>query len=327
VRQAREHPMIWEIPIIVLSSREDPELKARAFAEGANDYLVKLPDKRELVARIRHHSRSYINQIERDEAFRHLRESQVELASANIELAQARDMAEAGSRSKSEFVSTVSHELRTPLTAIAGALGLIVGGAAGEVPAAMRPMLEIAHRNSLRLAHLIDDLLDMEKLAAGKLRIELKPHPLMPLIEQALTATQEYGKRLNVAFCITERVDALVVNVDGDRLHQVLANFLSNAAKFSPSGGQVEVAVRREGERVRVSVIDHGPGIAEEFRGRIFQKFSQADSSNTRQKGGTGLGLAISKELIERMHGTIGFDSEPGKGSCFFFELPVSGLD
>jgi signal transduction histidine kinase len=107
------------------------------------------------------------------------------------------------------------------------------------------------------------------------------------------------------------------------RLQQVLTNFLSNAAKFSPASGQVEVAIKNANDTVRIEITDHGPGIPAEFHSRIFQKFSQADSSDTRQKGGTGLGLAISKEIIERMNGKIGFDSVEGQGACFHFELPV----
>ena len=224
---------------------------------------------------------------------------------------------------KSEFVSTVSHELRTPLTSIGGSLGLMVGGALGEVPAQMKAMLVIAHKNSMRLSHLIDDLLDMEKLVAGKFRFDLEALPLMPLIEQSLEATRAYGENLKVSFWISEREDQIQVQVDGNRLQQVMANFLSNAAKFSPPGGQVQIQVSLHGDSVRVAVIDYGPGIAPEFHHRIFQKFSQADSSDTRQKGGTGLGLAITKELIERMQGTVGFCTEVGKGSTFYFELPA----
>ena len=224
---------------------------------------------------------------------------------------------------KAEFVSTVSHELRTPLTSIAGSLGLIMGGVLGDVPAAMQPMLAIAHKNSLRLSHLINDLLDMEKLVAGKIYFDLQAHPLMALIEQAVESTRAYGEQFNVAFQITERADDVRVRVDADRLHQVLANFLSNAAKFSPAGARVLIGAKAMGNVVRVSVTDQGPGIPDEFRARIFQKFSQADSSDTRQKGGTGLGLAITKELIERMNGVVGFSSESGQGTCFHFELPL----
>ncbi len=224
---------------------------------------------------------------------------------------------------KVEFVSTVSHELRTPLTSISGSLGLVVSGVLGEMPEQAKLMLDIAYKNSKRLALLINDLLDMEKLAAGKMQLDLQPQPLMPLIEQTLEAVCAYGEQYQVNFKLTERADNIQVRVDSGRLQQVLTNFLSNAAKFSPSGAEVEVAVRLRKNTVQVDVVDQGSGIPKEFRSRIFQKFSQADSSDTRQKGGTGLGLAISKELIESMSGLIGFESKEGQGSRFYFVLPV----
>lgn len=224
---------------------------------------------------------------------------------------------------KSEFVSTVSHELRTPLTAISGSLGLITGGALGEIPAQARQMIELAHKNSLRLTTLINDLLDMEKLVAGRMHFDMKIQALMPLLEQNIQSIQSYAEQYQVRFELLSRTDDILVRVDGIRLQQVFSNFLSNAAKFSPPQGQVEISVRQISNFVRVEITDHGPGIPAEFRNRIFQKFSQADSSDTRKKGGTGLGLAISKELIERMNGRIGFDSVEGQGACFYFELPI----
>lgn len=223
---------------------------------------------------------------------------------------------------KHEFVSVVSHELRTPLTSIAGALGLVAGGAVGEVPASMRQMLTIAHQNSLRLGRLIDDLLDMDKLIAGKMPLQMRTQPLAPLLEDALRSNQSYAEQYAVRF---ERgaLPTLSVAVDENRMHQVLANLLSNAAKFSPAGEIVMLIAERRGDWVRVSITDNGPGICEAFQMRIFEKFSQADSSDTRQKGGTGLGLAISKELVERMNGRMGFDTEAGLGTCFWFELPA----
>lgn len=226
-------------------------------------------------------------------------------------------------RMKSEFVSTVSHELRTPLTAITGSLGLITGGVFGEMPAKVNAMIALAHKNSLRLIHLINDLLDMEKLVAGKMNFDMKSHALMPLLESTIDAIRPYGEGYQVRFVLSARADQARVVVDDLRLQQVLNNFLANAAKFSPEGGQVEVAAHQLAGRVRVEVKDRGPGISAQFRSRIFQKFSQADSSDARQKGGTGLGLAISMEIIERMNGVIGFESEERRGSCFYFELPL----
>tara|TARA_R110000868_G_scaffold63100_3_gene190202 strand:- start:2682 stop:7163 length:4482 start_codon:yes stop_codon:yes gene_type:complete len=224
-------------------------------------------------------------------------------------------------RMKSEFVSTVSHELRTPLTAIAGSLGLINGGALGEVPAAIQQMLQIAQDNSGRLNLLINDLLDMDKLVAGKMLFALHDEALQPLLEQAIEENQPYASRYQVQLKLQGPATDARVRVDKLRLAQVLANLLSNAAKFSPRGQSVEVRVQQHDAGVRISVTDHGPGVPENFQARIFSKFSQADATDTRQKGGTGLGLAISKEIIERMGGQIGFDSTVGKGATFWLEL------
>lgn len=226
-------------------------------------------------------------------------------------------------RMKNEFVATVSHELRTPLTSISGALGLVNGGAFGEVPQAMRQMLEIAHRNSLRLGHLINDLLDMEKIAAGKMSFDMREQSLRRLLEEALAANQAFAAQLGVICVLRDALD-VPVWVDASRLQQVLGNYLSNAIKYTPEGGEVSLHCSlADATRVRISVTDQGPGIAPEFRSRVFEKFAQADASDSRQKGGTGLGLAITKEFIERMGGTVGFDTTIGRGTTFWCELPI----
>jgi PAS domain S-box-containing protein len=227
-------------------------------------------------------------------------------------------------RMKNEFVSTVSHELRTPLTSIAGALGLLAGGALGTLPPQGKAMIEIALKNSHRLTHLINDLLDMEKIAAGKLEFTMQDHALMPLVEQALEANKAYAQQYQVTLALAGRLDDKKIYVDAQRFMQIMSNFLSNACKFSPPGSRVTVRVLALSEGcTRVEVQDQGPGIPEDFRARLFQKFSQADSSDTRQKGGTGLGLAITKELAERMGGRVGLDANTTEGALFYIEFPL----
>ncbi|MDP2033125.1 MAG: ATP-binding protein [Polaromonas sp.] len=226
-------------------------------------------------------------------------------------------------RIKSEFVSTVSHELRTPLTSIRGSLGLIAGGVGGPLPDAVKKLVEIAKNNCERLIRLINDILDIEKIESGKMQLELRETALKPLLEQALAANEGFGAAKNLSLRLDCPDESLQVLADSDRLTQVVTNLLSNAMKFSPPNETVEVHVSQAGMGVRVEVRDRGPGIPEAFRKRIFQKFSQADSSDTRQVAGTGLGLSISRAIVERLGGQIGFESEAGAGTTFFFELPL----
>ena len=225
-------------------------------------------------------------------------------------------------RMKTEFISTVSHELRSPLTSIRGSLGLIAGGVAGVLPDAAKSLVDIAKNNCERLIRLINDILDSEKIESGKVRLDLQAINIGQLVEQAVTANEGFASQHGVTIQVQAPNEALQAKIDSDRVIQVLTNLLSNAVKFSPPEGRVQVRVLRAAQRVRVEVLDCGPGIAQDFQSRIFQKFSQADSSDSRQKGGTGLGLNISKALVEKMGGEIGFTSVINAGSTFFFEFP-----
>lgn len=225
---------------------------------------------------------------------------------------------------KNEFVSAVSHELRTPLTSISGALTLVAKGVLGDAPAPMKNMLDIAYKNTQRLMLLINDLLDMEKLLAGKMLFDLSVQLALPIIETSVETLKTYAAHSDVQFVVQNHAGDAMIKVDSMRLQQVVANFLSNAIKFSPPHSSVTVLLTRHKDAVRIAVVDQGPGISDEFRARIFQKFSQADASDSRQRGGTGLGLAISRELVERMNGNIGFESTLGKGATFYAQFPLA---
>lgn len=228
---------------------------------------------------------------------------------------------------KNEFVSVVSHELRTPLTSIMGSLKLLESGQLQQNPASSEKILQIAVQNSERLARLINDLLDMDKLIAGKIEFELKECDLLPLIEKTLESFRPYALQHQVSYKLLAPDESLFVRVDTLRLQQVITNLLSNAAKFSPPNSEIIIAVTSEPQQVRIQIQDQGEGIAEEDQQKLFKKFSQIDSSSTRHKGGSGLGLAISKELIERMGGHIGVNSSLGAGSCFYVTLPRSNTE
>lgn len=227
---------------------------------------------------------------------------------------------------KTEFISTVSHELRTPLTAIRGALGMLVGGVAGEIGDSARPLLDIAHKNSERLVRLINDILDIEKLEAGRLPFHFTRSDAQELVKQAQVDLKPYADEYGVRL-VLDSPDASTqfdVNLDPDRFAQVMANLLSNAIKHSPVGGTVSVALRSDGNSLEIAVQDQGQGIPDDFRSRIFERFAQADSSDARKRGGTGLGLAITRSLVQQMHGRIGFDSQEGQGTRFWIRLPLA---
>ncbi len=238
-----------------------------------------------------------------------------ELAEANRELL-------ALERMKSEFVGMVSHELRTPLTSILGALGLVCGGAAGELSPRARTLMQIARTNGERLARLVGDLLDMEKLQSGAMEFRFQTVELWPVVERAMIANTAYASQLGVRFVAEGDGFPASIHADPERLEQVVTNLLSNAAKFSPPAEVVHVSMTRQGSRLRVEITDRGPGIPAEFVPRIFQRFAQSGSPDTRGKGGTGLGLNISKLIVERLGGTIGFTAASPKGTTFYFELP-----
>ncbi len=222
---------------------------------------------------------------------------------------------------KDEFISNVSHELRTPLTAIRGSLGLVAGEAVGRMPEEARALVEMACRGCDRLERIVNDILDVEKIEAGQMEFHWQVLPLGPLLEQAVKWSEGFGDRYGVSYLVEAGAPGASVRVDPDRLTAVITNLLSNATKFSPRGGTVTLRPERRGDRIRISVQDHGPGIPEEFQPRVFEKFAQAETANDMETAGTGLGLSIARAIVLRLGGEIGFESDRN-GTTFWFDLP-----
>lgn len=232
------------------------------------------------------------------------------------------DALERMERMKSEFVSTVSHELRTPLASIRGSLGLIAGGIVGEISADAQELVDISLANCERLSRLVNEILDFARIEQGEFTVRNELLSMTELVQSTIERNRGYAIQHDVELCST--IDGeMFIHGDRDRVEQVLTNLISNAIKFSSARDRVSVrALRLEGS-VRIEVYDNGPGVPMAFRGRLFQPFSQADSSDSRRHNGTGLGLSISREIIHRMGGQIGFEPLEPMGSCFYFELPA----
>ena len=227
-------------------------------------------------------------------------------------------------RLKNEFVSIISHELRTPLTSIRGSLGLVVGTMSKDLPDKAKRLLDIAHKNCERLTVLINDILDIDKIASGKMRFDMKKENLLGMLENAVEVNQPYAEKYGVDIRLSPVDERLEIKVDAERFAQVLANLLSNAAKFSDQSDYVTLDAGLNGDRIRITVEDKGQGIPQEFQSQIFGKFLQSDSSSTRVKGGSGLGLHITKQIVEKMGGEIGFTTEEGKGTRFWVEFAMA---
>ena len=225
-------------------------------------------------------------------------------------------------RMKDEFIATVSHELRTPLTSIMGSLALVAGGAAGTLPEPAARLINIANANSQRLACIINEILDIEKLESGKMAVDVKPIDVRALIEGEIAAIEGFAQRYGVRIRFDRGIADGMVQADANRLAQVVNNLLSNAVKYSPRGTEVVVGIENRDGMVRISVRDHGRGIPEEFKDRIFEKFVQVETNDARQRGGVGLGLSIVKEIVERLGGEVGFEPALSGGTIFYVTLP-----
>ena len=234
-------------------------------------------------------------------------------------------------RLKDEFIATVSHELRTPLTAIRGSLGLLGGGVLGELAPGAQNLVKVSVSNVDRLTRLVNDILDLERIGSGQLRLSLEKIAFDDAAQSAVEANRPYAREFGVVIEFQPGAPGAIVRADADRLAQITTNLLSNAVKFSPREGRVTVKTRRRrdewGAWLRLEIEDRGPGIPIEFQKRIFGKFAQADGSNTRTAQGTGLGLSIARALTEKLGGRIGFETAQGQGTTFWCEWPEPPRD
>jgi signal transduction histidine kinase len=276
------------IPLVVLTGLDDEDFAAQALRDGAQDYLIK-------------------NEIEPRGLMRALR------------YAYERNRLE---QMKEDFVATVSHELRTPLTSISGSLALLMNNAAGNLPGPVARLLTIAHTNCQRLVRLINDILDMEKIESGKVVFAVKRIDVRALVEQAIDANRGFAQGYGVHVKLEPSSRACEIAGDADWMAQVVTNLLANAIKFSERGQEVVIAIEKRTSTIRLSVRDHGSGMPENFKSRVFEKFAQADNSDSRQKGGTGLGLSIVKQIVTRLGGEVSFEDAPGGGTVFYADLP-----
>ena len=288
------------------------------------EYSTTVPQRIEELRKVGH-SISEVAQVRRDGII-----IQTELSSRIIDykgesvvLSIARDITERKQveRLKDQFVSTVSHELRTPLTAIRASIGLLASGASGTLPEKGQRMLEIAVTNTDRLVRLINDILDSERLASGKTPMEKKQCSAAQLVTQAADVMKPMAEKAGISLSVQSQ--NAVLWADPDRIAQALTNLIGNAIKFSPKGGRIWVTAELKENQMLFKVQDEGRGIPPDKLGLLFERFQQIDASDAREKGGTGLGLSISRSIVEQHNGRIWVESTVGKGSTFFFTLPL----
>jgi len=317
VEQFRANPATAQTPIIVLSTKEDPATKSRAFAVGANDYMVKIPDREELIARIRYHSRAYVNQLQRDIAFRALHESQRRLLQSNTALT-------ALNKQLNEFVGMAAHDLRNPLGVVFNFSKFLLRDNAEQYSPQQLKFLKTIHSSADFMLRLVNDLLDVSKIEAGELSLNTAPTDVVALVEANVTLNQILASEKGMQIVVNADPDMPLVPIDAHRIEQVVTNLLTNAIKYSHPNTSVTVTIRARSHEIVLSVTDSGQGIPREELDRLFRPFGVTSVRATNGEKSTGLGLMIAKKVVDAHHGRIWVESVVGQGSTFSIALPTT---
>lgn len=308
LKQYREHPATKNTPVIVLSTKEEPKIKALAFEQGANDYLVKLPDRVELVARIRFQSQFFLNQIQRDEAYAVLHTLNQRLAEADAQ--------------KNRFLGMAAHDLRNPLAVCRGFAEMLREGLCGPLNAEQLDLINTMHASSCAMLKLVNELLDVAVIESGELKLELKPNDLAALVGASVNLASLEASKKQTRFAYAPPTGLPLVALDAGKMKQVVDNLLSNAVKYSPPASTITVEVYAGDGRCGFAVLDQGPGIPEKDRPKLFKDFGRLSTVPTAGESSTGLGLAICRKIVEAHRGTIAAENLPERGCAFRVTLP-----
>jgi len=318
VRAYRKCPELQQTPVVVLSTKDEPIIKKAAFEAGANDYIVKLPDPIELLARVRYHANACLARRQLHEALRALRESQRQLLDRNTTL-------EALNEQKNRLLGMAAHDLRNPLGVILAYSDFLETEASAVLDPDQRDFVSTIKSTSEFMLNLINDLLDVSTIESGRLHLDLAQADLNELVRHNVSRNRVLAqqKHIELDFEDTEKLPPLTL--DRGKIEQVLNNLIGNAVKYSHPDTRIAVRIARDETQVTVSVADQGQGIPEEDLPKLFKAFGKTSVQATAGEQSTGLGLAIVRKIVEGHGGIMSVQSCVGKGSTFSFTLPVHG--